>query len=90
MTPVALREKYGEWVETAVDLRDLPLLQGMNCTWYAQATSLGAKGKFHVMTKIWETKECRSRTLYLHRAILGEPRLQNDRAALEIRHAERT
>lgn len=55
-----------------VDTADLPLLSQHRVQWYAQPAK-APPGKYYVWCKLWDATRKRSRTVALHRLIMGEP-----------------
>ena len=64
--PPSMRAEYDGWVFALVDVGDIGLLAGINCTWYANPAR-APRGKFYV------TAKRKGHTILMHRIIMGEP-----------------
>lgn len=71
----------GDELQTVIDLTDLPRVQELPGTWYANPAKTPA-GKFYALGKLWDRRAGRSRTVMLHRWILDTPR------GLEAHHVD--
>lgn len=71
----------GAELQTVIDLADLPRVQELPGTWYANPAKAPA-GKFYALGKLWDRRAGRSRTVMLHRWIIDIQR------GLEAHHVD--
>lgn len=69
-----------------MELADLPALQAISCTWYANPAD--KKGKFYANAKVWNKTTQKTRTVLMHRLLMGEPRLDSNGTAIEVHHKD--